>query len=219
MIKNVCGGCTMSFVLDWLTILVIGLFAVMSPGPNLAITLRHSLIYSRKAGIYTAVGLATGNMVHATYCLIGIGVLITQSILLFTMLKWLGAVFLMYIGYKSLRAKPYSEQRTLENNRKDITPLTAFRIGLLTNLLNPKVTLFFLALFTQIIKPNTPMPIQALYGITMVSLEFAWFSLVSLLMSQDFIRKPFLSLSHWVERATGAILIGLGLRLLFVKNS
>jgi RhtB (resistance to homoserine/threonine) family protein len=209
----------MGFLLDWLTILVIGLFAIMSPGPNLAITLRHSLVYSRKAGIFTAIGLATGNMIHTSYCLIGIGVLITQSFLLFTMLKWLGAVFLLYIGYKSLRAKLYSGQHTLENNRKDINPLTAFRIGFLTNLLNPKVTLFFLALFTQFIKPHTPVPIQVLYGITMVSLEFVWFSLVSLLISQDFIRKPFLSISHWVERGTGVVLIGLGLLLLFVRSN
>ncbi|WP_179281321.1 LysE family transporter [Paenibacillus sp. XY044] len=205
--------------MDWLTIVVIGLLAVMTPGPNLAITIRNSLFFSRKAGIYTAVGLATGNLIHATYCLIGIGVLITQSILLFNTLKWLGAIFLLYIGYKSLRAKPYSEQQVLENSRHVMTPLTAFRNGFLTNLLNPKVALFFLALFTQIIQPNTPQLIQALYGLTMVSLEFTWFTLVSLLISQDFIRKPFMSISHWVERITGAVLIGLGLRLLFLKRN
>lgn len=206
------------FITDWLIVLSIGLLAVMSPGPNLAITLRNSLVYSRKAGVYTALGLAAGNFIHATYCLIGIGVLISQSILLFNTVKWLGAAFLIYIGYKSLQAKPYSDAGAQKDNTVGMSPFAYFRTGFLTNLLNPKVTLFFLALFTQIIKPDTPMPIQTVYGFTMISLEFGWFAVVSVLISQSFIKRRFLSVSHWVERITGAVLIGLGLRLVFTEK-
>ncbi len=69
----------MPVLADWLTVVVVGLLAVISPGANLAIVLRNSLAYSRRAGVYTAVGLALGNCVHATYCLVGIGVLISQA--------------------------------------------------------------------------------------------------------------------------------------------
>jgi threonine/homoserine/homoserine lactone efflux protein len=90
-------------------------------------------------------------------------------------------------------------------------------MGFLTNLLNPKVTLFFLALFTQIFRPETPPIIQAFYGLTMVGLEIGWFSLVAVLISQRRVN-VFASVSHWVERATGATLVVLGLRLALAND-
>lgn len=214
----------MSFFADWLTVLAIGCLAVMAPGPNLAMTLRNSLSYSRQSGIYTAVGLAAGNCVHVTYCLVGIGVIISESILLFNAIKWLGAAYLIYVGIKSLQAQRHqpiiSENSATPNiqysssqQTHDLTRFASIRIGFLTNLLNPKVTLFFLALFTQIIQPTTPLFIQAIYGLTMVALEFVWFALVAIVISQRSIKNRFLAISHWIERITGAILIALGLRL------
>jgi RhtB (resistance to homoserine/threonine) family protein len=208
-----------TFLANWLTVFIIGCLAVISPGPNLAITLRNGLVYSRKAGVYTAVGLATGNLVHATYCLLGIGVIISKSIFLFNILKWLGAAYLLYIGIKSLQVKKAIGNVTNLQYRQTISNWTAFRTGLFTNLLNPKVTLFFLALFTQIIRPATPLLIQAVYGLTIVSIEFAWFALVAILISQHTLKNFFLSFSHWIERATGVTLIALGLRLVFTKEN
>jgi RhtB (resistance to homoserine/threonine) family protein len=215
----------MSFFADWITVVAIGCLAVMAPGPNLAMTLRSSLAYSRQSGIYTAVGLAAGNCVHVTYCLIGIGVIISESILLFNSIKWLGAAYLIYIGIKSLQTQRRDSTGFLKNATPSPTPhspsqpthhltrLASIRIGFLTNLLNPKVTLFFLALFTQIIQPTTPLFTQAIYGLTMVALEFAWFALVAIVISQNAIKSRFLSISHWIERITGAVLIALGFRL------
>ncbi len=204
---------------DWLMIFVIGCLAVTSPGPNLAITLRNSLVYSRQAGVYTAVGLAAGNCFHATYCLIGIGVIISKSILLFNALKWLGAGYLIYIGIKSLQAKKHVGNVVITQHTQDISHLAAVRMGFLTNLLNPKVTLFFLALFTQIIRPATPLSAQVVYGLTMIGLEFTWFALVAILISQRSIKKLLLSVSHWIERIMGIVLIALGVRLAFTKAS
>jgi RhtB (resistance to homoserine/threonine) family protein len=220
----------MSFFTDWLTVLAIGCLAVMAPGPNLAMTLRNSLSYSRQSGIYTAVGLATGNCVHVTYCLVGIGVIISESILLFNSIKWLGAAYLIYIGIKSLQAQRHNpivpESSATQNTQHrssqkthDLTRFASIRIGFLTNLLNPKVTLFFLALFTQIIQPTTPPVTQAVYGLTMVALEFVWFALVAIAISQRSIKNRFLTISHWIERITGAVLIALGLRLASQQNT
>jgi RhtB (resistance to homoserine/threonine) family protein len=221
----------MSFLADWFTILAIGCLAVMAPGPNLAMTLRNSLSYSRQSGIYTAVGLAAGNCVHVTYCLIGIGVIISESILLFNAIKWLGAAYLIYIGIQSLQAQRREStsfptnsatsniQHSIFQQTHHLTRLTSIRIGFLTNLLNPKVTLFFLALFTQIIQSTTPLFIQAIYGLTMVALEFVWFALVAVVVSQPAIKNRFLSISHWIERITGAVLIALGFRLASQQNT
>lgn len=194
--------------------LTVGLIAVVTPGPNFALTLRNSLAYSRRPGMYTACGIGLGNTIHATYSLVGIGALISQSIVLFNLIKWIGAGYLIYIGIKSFRAKPINVQ-TIQTAtpQRTVGRLAAFRIGLFGNLLNPKATLFFLALFTQIIQPETPLIAQATYGGTVALLSLVWFTLLALLVSQRWIRQALVRFSYWLERLTGAVLILLGLRL------
>ncbi|MBD2102755.1 LysE family transporter [Leptolyngbya sp. FACHB-261] len=208
----------MQFLTDWLVVFSVGCLAVTSPGPNLAITLRNSLAYSRQSGIYTALGLAAGNLVHTTYCLLGIGLVISQSILLFSALKWAGAAYLIYVGCQALRSQK-SAAITSARSTQAISRITAVQMGFLTNLLNPKVTLFFLALFTQIIQPETPLWVQVIYGLTIVALEFTWFALVSLLVSQKAVKQQFQAVSHRLERGMGIMLIALGLRLALAQNS
>ena len=202
----------MTFWAGWLTVFIVGLVAVVTPGPDFALTLRSSLAYSRRAGVYTAVGIGLGNTIHATYCLIGIGALISQSILLFSSLKLLGAAYLIYLGVKSLQAKPVNA-KSLQDNRRIVGAFAAFRLGLLGNLLNPKATLFFLALFTQIMQPETPLATQVVYGGTVALQSLVWFSLLALLISQRWVKQLLVNVSHWLERVTGALLILLGLRL------
>lgn len=151
----------------WLTVFIIGFVVVVSPGPNFAVTIRNSLVYSRRAGLCTVLGMALGSLVHITYCLVGIGVIIAKSILLFEVLKWLGAIYLVYIGIRSLLAgkRPSQIEDFLKN--EPINNYRAFYTGLLTDLLNPKATLFFLALFTQLIDPQTTLLAQLVYGFTM----------------------------------------------------
>jgi RhtB (resistance to homoserine/threonine) family protein len=203
------------FLAQFLTIALVHLLAVVSPGPDFAMVTRNSIIYSRKVGIYTSIGIAVGIMVHVAYCLLGIGLVISQSIILFNIVKFIGAGYLLYIGYKSLRAKPaQSVEASSETVQKDCIGLwAAFKIGFLTNALNPKATLFFLALFTQIIDPATPKIIQLAYGIETMIITFVWFALVSLFFSNLFIRRKIGKVQHYVERVTGAVLIALGIKV------
>ena len=202
---------------EWFIIVILGWVVVITPGPNMAIVIRNSLAHSRGAGIYTAAGLALGNLVHITYCLIGIGVLISQSIMLFNAIKWLGAGYLIYLGIKSLRAK----QQTSVNQSLSAPAfgrLDALRNGFLTDLLNPKATLFFLALFTQIIRPGTPLFAQIFYGFTIVGLELGCFTVLSTIIGHRSVRQWFEQIGHGLERITGPILIGLGLRVAFANR-
>lgn len=203
----------MTFTSDWLTVFTVGMLAIVTPGPDFALTLRSSLVHSREAGIYTAIGVGAGNAIHATYCLVGIGAVISQSIMLFSLLKWIGAGYLIYLGIKSLNAKAVTTSSRFDKAKQKISRWTAFRIGLLGNLLNPKATLFFLALFTQIVQPATPFTVQALYGFTVAMLSLIWFSMVATVISKRSLKSYVLSISHWIERATGGALILLGLRL------
>jgi RhtB (resistance to homoserine/threonine) family protein len=175
----------MTFFSAWITVFAVSLVAVVTPGPDFALTLRNSLAYSRRAGLYTAVGVGAGNLVHATYSLIGIGAVISKSILLFNILKWVGASYLIYIGIRSLKAGRVVAFAEYPEQQRDIKRLTAFRIGFFGNLLNPKATLFFLALFTQIVQPSTPMFVQAIYGMTVAVVALLWFAVVAVVISQQ----------------------------------
>ncbi|MGB3308564.1 MAG: LysE family transporter [Nodosilinea sp.] len=209
----------MTFFSAWLTVFAVSLVAVVTPGPDFALTLRNSLAYSRRAGIFTAIGVGAGNLVHATYSLVGIGAVISKSILLFNVLKWVGAAYLIYLGIKSLRAKRVAIASNSIEQQRDIGRWAAFRIGFLGNLLNPKATLFFLALFTQIIQPATPMVAQAVYGATVAAVALVWFAVVAVVISQQTFKRRVLATAHWLERLTGAALIALGLRLAFAETN
>jgi threonine/homoserine/homoserine lactone efflux protein len=103
------------FITQFITVAIVHLFAVMSPGPDFAVVTRNSLFNSRKVGIYTSLGIALGIMVHVTYSLLGVGLLISRSILLFNIIKFVGAAYLIFIGYKSLRAKPVAPLEVVED--------------------------------------------------------------------------------------------------------
>ncbi|MDD9951222.1 MAG: LysE family transporter [Zetaproteobacteria bacterium] len=201
---------------EFLTVVVVHLLGVMSPGPDFVLIMQHSLRYSRHIGIYTALGLAAGMLVHVFYSLVGIGFLISRSILLFSTIKLLGAAYLIYLGYKAFRAKP----RDIDFNDSDqkqaainMNPFKALQTGFLTNILNPKVTLFFLALFTQVVSPETPLSIQIIYGLEMAVMTFLWFSFISLALSNKFVQGKVQSTQHIIDRIFGSILIALGIKV------
>lgn len=203
----------MPYLAEFLTIATIHLLAVMSPGPDFVMIVRNSLMHSRKTGIYSAIGLGFGIGVHVVYSLLGIGILISQSIVLFTIMKFVGAGYLFYIGYKSLTAKAPSIHIQQEKKREDVDRFAAMRMGFITNVTNPKATLFFLALFTQVIHPTTPLGIQLLYGLEMMGATVLWFTLVAVLLSHNVVKKRFERVQHTAERVMGVILIALGIKL------
>lgn len=196
--------------------------AVMSPGPDFAMVMRNSLVYSRRTGILAAVGLALGIMLHITYSLLGIGLVISQSIVLFNTIKLLGAAYLIFIGIKSLLAKKESQKEIADElkeefdnkpAKKDLTTGQAIRMGFLTNALNPKATLFFLALFTQVINPHTAVGIKMIYGAEMCLATFVWFSIVALILSHRHVSSFFAGIKHHIDRVFGAVLVALGIKV------
>lgn len=204
-----------NFLPQLLTVAVIHLLAVMSPGPDFVIVTKNSLSYSRKIGTYTALGVALGIIVHVTYSLLGIGLLISQSIILFTIIKLLGAFYLIWIGIKALRSKPSEVENELlpEKNKKYMSPLGAVKNGFLVNVLNPKATLFFLALFTQVINPSTPKNIEVIYGIEMTVATFLWFSVIAYFFSHSKLKVKIKKISRYIDKVTGLALIALGIKV------
>ena len=203
---------------EFLTVALIHLLAVASPGPDFAIVVRESVAHGRRAGTWTALGVGTGIFVHVAYSLLGIGLIVSQSIMLFNALKWAAAAYLLYIGIKALRATPAdpvaAEAALMAGER---SPRGAFVTGFVTNGLNPKATLFFLSLFTVVINPHTPLAIQAGYGVYLAFATATWFCLVAMLFSQRRVRAGFARMGHWFDRLMGAVLVGLGIKLAFTE--
>lgn len=196
-----------------LTVALAHLLAVISPGPDFVMITRNSLIYSRRTGIYSALGLSLGILVHITYSLVGIGLIIAQSIILFNTIKILGAAYLIYLGYKSLILKSSKMNISVGNQKKDIGRLAAIRIGFITNVTNPKATLFFLSLFTLIVTPATPSLIKFLMGAEMSIVTFLWFAFVAYIASHHLVKNKISGVQHFAEKFIGVILIALGIKI------
>ena len=203
---------------EFLTVALIHLLAVASPGPDFAVVVRESVTHGRRAGMYTAFGVGTAIFVHVGYSLLGIGIIVSQSIVLFNALKWLAAAYLLYIGIKALRAKP-ADPAALAANLPvgERTARGAFTAGFVTNGLNPKATLFFLSLFTVVINPHTPLSIQAGYGVYLAVATGVWFCMVAMLFSHQRVRNGFARMGHWFDRTMGAVLVALGVKLAFTQ--
>jgi RhtB (resistance to homoserine/threonine) family protein len=204
---------------EFFTVALIHLLAVASPGPDFAVVVRESVAHGRRAGSYTAIGVGTAIFLHVGYSLLGIGLIVSQSIVLFNALKWAAAAYLIYIGIKALRAKPASAtDAPVKVAAGARTAKGAFTSGFVTNGLNPKATLFFLSLFTVVINPHTPLWVQAGYGVYLAAATGLWFCLVARLFSQERVRAGFARMGHWFDRAMGGVLVALGLKLALTES-
>ncbi len=200
------------------TVVGVHLMAVVSPGPDFVMAIRNSLTYSRKTGIYTAIGFGLGIGVHVVYCVFGLALIISKSIIVFNVIKYLGALYLIYIGLMSMFSKSSNISVAEETKKEDISALKAVRIGFLTNVLNPKATLFFLSLFTFVISPETPKATSFTLGLIMMVNTALWFSLVAVFFTQKRIRNIFNKFQKWFNRLFGAILIAIGIKIIFTSN-
>lgn len=135
-----------SFLTQWIILVSIFSLAVISPGPDFIMALKNSLAHGRRAGIMTAIGFGLGVAVHVTYTLAGLATLIAHSLLLFTVIKVIGAGYLFYVGFQALRSQGWTPPRDLDQaSPTGLMPRAdraAFMDGFWTNVLNPKATLF-----------------------------------------------------------------------------
>ncbi|MDO8604688.1 MAG: LysE family transporter [bacterium] len=195
------------------TVTMVHLLAVISPGPDFIIAVKNSLSYSRKTGIWTSVGFAMGISVHIFYCVAGLAVLISQSILLFNIIKLIGAGYLIYLGVKAVLSKSTKIEIESLKQKNDISALEAVKIGFLTNVLNPKATLFFLSLFTLVISPNVPKVVLVVLSIIMIVNTAIWFSLVALFFTQKKVVSVFSKFQGIFNKIFGSLLIALGIKI------
>jgi RhtB (resistance to homoserine/threonine) family protein len=198
-----------------LVVLGITFFVMISPGPDMVLVTRNTLIGGRAAGLQTSLGILTGNFVHMAYCALGIGWLISQSILAFSALKLLGAAYLIYLGVMSFRGGHQSLEIEAEGaaTRRLHTRKTWFLQGFVNNLLNPKGTLFYLGVFTVVITPETTLGMTAFLVLCMTFVSASFWVVFVHALDRPFVRTFLETSQRSVNRVFGVLLVGLGLRV------
>lgn len=196
-------------MLEWLLFLAITLGGAMVPGANLAIVLRNSLQGSRRDGLLTVAGLSSALLIHGALALLGITTLIARSPALFDAIRWFGAGYLLLLGLWQLfhRAESQSEESTPGRVR------SPYLSGLLVSLFNPKILIFFLAIFVQVLHPEQTRAEQLLYVATPALAESTWFTLLLTLLARPRVRTWLMQVKGRLERLVGGALIALGIKL------
>jgi RhtB (resistance to homoserine/threonine) family protein len=206
-----------SYLFELASLMAIFSFAIVSPGADLAMVMRQSLVHGRRAAIITSFGVGASLMFHVTYTILGLGLIISQSIYLFNIVKWCGVAYLIYIGIKALRAGKtdlsLEAVKGREGQKSDQSALRAFGLGFLANALNPKAVFFFLSIFSTVVSAHTPIAVKFGYGLVMATCLIAWFVGVSLFMTTPRMRAAFSRASQWIDRTSGLVFIALGIKL------
>ncbi|WP_095108132.1 LysE family transporter [Pseudomonas sp. Irchel 3E20] len=194
---------------ELLVVITITVLAVLSPGPDFAMVTRNSLLLSRRHGVMTALGIGLGVMVHVAYTVLGVGLVVRESLLLFTALKVAGALYLIYLGVQMLRAKPQAEAAG-QPGAVQQSLCKALRTGFLTNALNPKTMIFVVSLYLQVLQPNTPLALQLGYGAIIVAAHWLWFVALALFFSAPAIRNRLMGYKRRIDQVFGGVLVVFG---------
>ncbi|VEG13804.1 LysE family translocator [Moraxella cuniculi] len=198
---------------EFFAVALVTILAVISPGADFAITTKNSYLYGRGVGILTATGIALGVLIHVAYTLLFVGAVMKFMPNFLDIIKYIGAAYLIYIGYQTFVQKPIAQN----GDSLPISPAQALKYGLFTNALNPKTTLFVISTYTQIVRPDTSLGVLLGYGAFMSLAHFVWFAIVALLFSQSHLRQKMLAHQVIINRIIGVLLAGLG-GLLLVSN-
>lgn len=200
---------------EFLTIAGVHLLAVASPGPDFAIVLKHSISYGRRIAMITSVGVGAAILLHVTYSLLGIGLLLKTNPLVYTIFSYVAAAYLVYIAIGALKSKAPDTTAPVSANviQSSISDKKAFAVGFLTNGLNPKATLFFLSVFAVAVSADTPSNVKLVYGLYLAVATGVWFCFLSYLLSTRKVRAFIRQYSHWFDRIMGGVLLLLAAKL------
>jgi RhtB (resistance to homoserine/threonine) family protein len=192
------------------------LLAAMSPGPDFVIVLRSVLSGGRRAGMACGAGIASGVLVWAVVTSVGVAGLLAASAVAFTVVKLAGAAYLVLLGIQSLlaaRRGGYEQAKEPEAERTRRGALVAYRQGLLTNLFNPKVAVFFLALWPQFLPHDATVVDTSILAAVAAVTTLVWFTVLSNVVTA---LRRFLTASkvrRTIDAVTGTLLVGIGVRI------
>jgi RhtB (resistance to homoserine/threonine) family protein len=204
-----------------------GLLLNLTPGPDVLYIVSNALRAGARAGVIAGLGITAGCFVHVFAAAVGVSALLAASATAFTVLKWAGAAYLLWVGVRLLRSRPTGESWGSRSSppayEAEQAPLglpAVFRGGFLTNVLNPKVAIFFLAFVPQFIAPGTEHKALAfvllgtLFNVNSIAVNSGWALAAAWMARHGAVQRGM----HWLDRAAGAMFIAFGLKLALTEN-
>ena len=193
---------------EFLTVVVLHLFAGISPGPDFSLISRQSIRYGRKIAIWSAAGIGMGILFHSSLAISGIIIVISANELYFSLVKFICSGYLMYLGISSI----INSSSFQEIDESNLGKTGGFATGLITNITNIKAFLFFTTLFGVVLDTKATFNL-AVYGLYMAAATFVWFSFVAYTFTSDVFRAKFGNMYFYIEKGLGVILILIALRV------
>lgn len=210
----------MTGIINYETFLLTGILLNVTPGNDTIFIISRSMAQGKKAGIMSVLGIATGSIVHTFLAAFGLSIIIAKSILVFNIVKYAGAIYLLYIGFKMLTDKAVlNTENLLESPETDY--FKVYRDGVITNVLNPKVALFFIAFLPQFINSNvknTVLPFLTL-GFSFTVTGTIWCLILALFASTFFSKlKENTNITNYINKICGITLIALGIKVALTER-
>lgn len=196
-----------------LFIATIATLGMISPGPDFFLVIKNAARYPRRAALMTSAGVVCGVTTHMSYCVAGLAVVITTTPWLFGLLKYAGAAYLVWVGLQALLSRGDSKMDVSQYMPQQTSLKKAFVQGYLCNLLNPKATLFFLAMFTQVLSVDSGFGEKIWYAAIIVGLSVLWWPLLVILIQSEPVRKGLAKAQKIVDKLLGGVLIALGVKV------
>jgi len=198
----------------WLSLALICVMGALSPGPSLAVVVKNTLFGGSKQGYATAISHGAGVALYAALTALGIGVVIVQSPILFSFIQYAGAAFLVYLGIKALMSKKQSIALDESQQQVNKQSINGWRDGFLIAFLNPKLAIFFLALFSQFVDANASTDQKVIMVSTVGIIDMLWYIIVAFMFSRGPILEKLKANSHIIDKITGSFLILLAARVI-----
>lgn len=201
----------------WLSLVFICMLGALSPGPSLALVIRNTIQGDKNTGLATALSHGFGVALYALFAVTGIGLIIVKSPIAFDVVRYLGALFLVYLAFNALKSKgstidlKFNQKTSVQENQVNIN---GWRDGFLIAFLNPKLAMFFIALFSQFVDVNATLLQNIIMVLTVGVIDTVWYLLVVLGISRESILLTLKRNSAKIDKLTGVILLILAARVI-----
>lgn len=196
---------------DWLSLFAVSLLGAASPGPSLAVVVKNTLGGGKTCGILTSWAHAFGILVYALLTILGLTFLLKQTPWLFNIITYGGALYLAWLGYKALSSSGSIANR-LEKGEK-LSYKEALRDGLMISVLNPKIGLFFIALFSQYMYANIGTTGKIITALTPFFTDGLWYTFIVLILSNSKVLEILRQKASLIDKITGVVLILIALKI------
>ena len=195
----------------FITVSIIWAIAAITPGPNFFITVQTAIGETRRLSFFTVLGIVTGTFVWATSGYLGVAILFNTVPLVYYSIKLIGALYLIYIGFNLIFRTNITRAPHQMNN--SLSAIQSFRLGVFTNLLNPKTAAFMTSLFAATIPPTATIQTGIACIVLICSISAAWYSLVATLFSLDRAKNRYKRSKRLIEQIAGSIFVFFGIKL------